>query len=136
MFLKPYQTGIPVLKSLKRQGANGPLEKIGRMGYVFSFKGTQTIPRDSREPKSDPNGIQDPTWSFNGPYRDPKIDLMIFEKNPGFVYYLYILHSLAPLNILEHFFGHCGTLPGPRGPSWTIMDLKMDPARKILGDPW
>ena len=64
---------------------------------------------------------------------------MIFEKNPGFVNLLFIVHSAAPLNIIEHFFGHCGTLPGPRGPSWTVMDPKMDPkmdpVRQILEDP-
>ena len=68
------------------------------------------------------------------------MDLTIFEKNPGFVYHLYILHSLAPLNILEDFFGHCGTLPRLREPSWTFIDPPMDPkiypVRLILGDLW
>ena len=59
---------------------------------------------DSRGTSSDPQRVQDPTWSFNGPYRDPKMDQMIFEKIPGFVHLLYIVHSAAPLNILENFF--------------------------------
>ena len=46
----------------------------------------------------------------------------------------------SPSNHLEHFFGHCGTLLGLKGPSWTFMDPKMDPkmnpARQISGDPW
>ena len=72
------------------------------------------------------------------------MDLMIFEKIPGFVHLLYIIHSAAPLNILENFFlvilePYQG--PGDRtGLSWTIMDpqmdSKMDLARLISGDPW
>ena len=98
---------------------------------------------DSRDTRSDNHRVQDPTWSFNGPYRDPKMDQNIFPKIPGFAHLLYIVHSATPLNILENFFGHCGTLPGPGDPtglSWTIMDPqmdpKMDPARQILYDPW
>ena len=81
--------------------ANSPQEKIGRMGYVFAFKGTQTIPRDSMDTRSDPYMDQGLTWSFNGPYRDPEINLLIFEKIPGYFYILYILHPLAPLNLLK-----------------------------------
>ena len=48
--------------------------------------------------------------------------------------------TLAPLTILEHFFGHCGTQSGHKVPSWTFMDPQMDPkvdpARLISGDPW
>ena len=51
--------------------------------------------------RSDPYMDQGLTWSFNGPYRDPKIDLLIFEKIPGYFYILYILHPLAPLNLLK-----------------------------------
>ena len=68
------------------------------------------------------------------------MDQMIFEKIPGFAHLLYIVHSAAPLNILEDFFGHCGTLQGPRGPSWTVMDHHGPPKwtpkwSQILGDP-
>ena len=49
------------------------------------------------------------------------------------------IHSLNPLNIMEHVYGHCCTSPRFREPSWTFMDPqmdpKMDPARLILGDP-
>ena len=49
------------------------------------------------------------------------------------------LHSLNPLNIMEHVYGHCCTSPRFREPSWTFMEpqmeTKMDPARLILGDP-
>ena len=42
--------------------------------------------------------------------------------------------------ILEHFFDRCGTLPGLKEPSLTLMDPQMDPktdpARLISGDPW
>ena len=80
---------------------------------------------------------------FYGPYRAPKMNLKIFEPLSGCICYFYIIHYtlyiLAPLTMLEHFCGHCGTLPRLRGPSWTFMDPKrdpkMDPARLIPGDP-
>ena len=63
----------------------------------------------------------------------------ILEPLSGYVYHFYIIHSLSPLTMLELFFGHCGTLPRLRGPSWTFMDPqmdpKMDPPRLISGDP-
>ena len=84
------------------------------------------MPRDSRDTRGDPHGVQDPTWSFNGPYRDPKMDQMIFEKIPGFLHVLYIVHSAAPLNILKNFFWSLwnstraqGTLLDCHGPLWT-----------------
>ena len=43
------------------------------------------------------------------------------------------IHSLNPLNIMEHVYGHCCTSPRFREPSWTSMDPKIDPARLILG---
>ena len=53
---------------------------------------------------------------------------------------LIIVHYLAPLTILKHFLGYCGTLSGLKGPSWTLMDPqmdpKLDPARLISGHPW
>ena len=78
-------------------------------------------------------------WSFKGPYRAPKVDLMIFEKILGHVYHFYILYSLAPLTMLEHFFGYCGTLPRLRGPSLTFMDswqetnLNLQPGLRSIG---
>ena len=67
------------------------------------------------------------------------MDQMIFEKNPGFVNLLFIVHSAAPLNIIEHFFVIVEPYQGPGEPtalSCTIMDPQMDPVRQILGDPW
>ena len=66
-------------------------------------------------------------------------DTIIFKPISGRVYHFYIAPYLAPPIILEHFFGHCGTLSGLKGPSWTFMDLrmdpKMDPARQIFRGP-
>ena len=76
--------------------------------------------------------VQELPWSFNGPYRAPKLDLMVFEKISGRVYQFYIFYSVAPLTMLGHLFGHFPTLPRLRGPSWTFMD----PARLISGHPW
>ena len=90
-----------------------------------------------------PHWVQDPTWTFNGPYRAPKMNLKILEPLSGCLCCFYIKHNtlyiLAPLTMLEHFCGHCGTLPRAKGPSLIIMDPKMDPimdpARLIPGDP-
>ena len=89
----------------------------------------------------DPHWVQVPPRSFNGPYMDPKMDFNIFEPFTGCVYHLYIVHSSrAPLNHVDHFIGHCGTLPRLRGPSRTFMDppmdTKMDPAMLNSGYPW
>ena len=96
------------------------------MGYISAFYGPETIPWDSRDTISDPHRVQDPTWSFKGPYRDPKMDLMIFEKISGFVHLLYIIHPATPLDILEIFCWSLwnstralGTLLDCHGPSWT-----------------
>ena len=48
-------------------------------------------------------------------------DTIIFKPISGCVYHFYIAPYLAPPIILEHFFGHCGTLSGLNGPSWTFM---------------
>ena len=69
-----------------------------------------------------------------GPSMDPtrplKWTLWFLRKFRDFwenFWFFYILHSLAPLTMLEHLFGHCLTVPRLRGPSWTFMDLQMDP---------
>ena len=60
---------------------------------------------------------------------------MIFK--PFSLPFLHYTYYCVPLTILEHLFGHCGTLQRLRGPSWTFMDSKMDhkmdPARLISG---
>ena len=43
----------------------------------------KNIPRDSRDTRPYLHSVQDQPWSFNGPYRAPNMDLMIFEKNSG-----------------------------------------------------
>ena len=65
----------------------------------------------------------------------PKRDLKISDPLSGCVYHFYIIHSLAPLTMLELFFGHCGTLPRLRGPSWTFLDPKIDPAKDNFRGP-
>ena len=71
------------------------------------------------------------------------MDQMIFEKIPGFLHLLYLVHSAAPLNILENFLVIVELYQGPEDPptlSLTIMDPQMDPkmypVRQNLGDPW
>ena len=91
----------------------------------LTFKGSKT----SQGPSMDPTGPLNWSSKFSN----------ILGPLSGYVYHFYIIHSLAPLTMLELFFGHCGTLPRLSGPSWTFMDpqmdLKMDPARLISGGP-
>ena len=86
------------------------------------FQTTNNLPRDSRDIKVDL------VCSLNGPYMSPKMDLINFEPISGCIYYYYVVcYVVAHLTILENFLGHCGTLPGLKGPSWTFMDPQMDP---------
>ena len=91
----------------------------------LTSKGSKT----SHGPSMDPTGPLNWSSKFSN----------ILEPLSGYVYHFYIIHSLAPLAMLELFFGHCGTLSRLRGPSWTFMDPqmdpKMDPPRLISGDP-
>ena len=94
----------------------------------------------SRDTRPYLHRVQDKPWSFDGPYRVPKLDLMVFEKILGRVYQFYIFYSVAPLTMVGHLFGHFLTLLRLRGPSWTfmapLMYPKMDPASLISGQPW
>ena len=63
----------------------------------FCILDNKNISRDSRDIKVDPYWVQDPSWSFNGPYRAPKMDLMIFEPISGSLYHFYIVHNDVPL---------------------------------------
>ena len=50
------------------------------IGYIFAFYATKMGSSDSGETNVDPHWVQDPSWSFNGPYRAPEID------GPGHLY--------------------------------------------------
>ena len=52
--------------------------KLAVWAIFLYFKDHKPYQGDSRDTRSDPHRVQDPTCSFHGPYRDPKLDL-IFE---------------------------------------------------------
>ena len=54
----------------------------------------KNVSRDSRDKKVSPHWVQDQPWSFNGPYRAPKIDFEIVEPFSGLVCYFYIIYTL------------------------------------------
>ena len=56
------------------------------IGYIFAFYATKMGSRDSGETKVDPHWVQDPPWSFNGPYHG----LQYTKHGP-----LYISYSFA-----------------------------------------
>ena len=123
---KPYQGTLGTLEVIIIGSRTRPGPYVDPTGTIKLTKMDLRMEFDSRDTRSDNHRLQDPTWSFNGPYRDPKMDQMIFEKIPGFVHLLYIVHSAAPLNILENFFWSLwnstraqGTLLDCHGPSWT-----------------
>ena len=74
----PNQAGVS--ESLKRRGgANGTQEKIGYIGHIFAFLTSKILSRDSRDTIAAPNRVHDQPWSFIGPYRVLKKDLVIFK---------------------------------------------------------
>ena len=68
---------------------------------------------------------------LNGPY-DFQVPLRLLIP-----FFLYKIHSLAILNVLEHIFGPSMSILGhPPGPLWNPKwSQKMDPAILVLGDP-
>ena len=102
----------------------------------------QNILTDSRDTKADPTGPQPSICPSMDPIEPLKLTLNCLRNChhlSGCFYYFHIVHSPAPLNVLGHFIGHCDTIGSLRGPSWTSLDLqidpRMDPVRLILGDP-
>ena len=59
---------------------HGPLY----IGYIFAFYATKMGSRDSGETNVDPHRVQDPPWSFNGPWHGPTI-----HPTWPFLYWLY-----------------------------------------------
>ena len=138
VLLSPHRVGIS--QSLKSWGGKWPTREyqiyrlyfciLSNKKHIKGLKGHKSLLLTSLGRFMDPAG----PLKLTVPY------LIIFEPISGCVYHFYIVHYLAPLTILEHFFGHCGTHSGLKGPSWTFMDpqmdSKMDPARLIAGHPW
>ena len=60
---------------------------------------------------------------------------MISEPFSGCFYLFFIIHSPALLNIMEHFFDHCGAGDPPGLFIDPQMNPENDPLRLILGDP-
>ena len=54
------------------------------IGYIFAFYATKMGSRDSGETKVDPHWVQDPPWSFNGPWHGPTI-----HQTWPFIFWLY-----------------------------------------------
>ena len=58
-------------------------------------------------------------WALQGPLKGP-CDFQDFARLC--LPFLKKIHSLNPLNIMEHVYGHCWTSPRFRESSWTFMD--------------
>ena len=71
-----------------------PQGKLAIFAMILHSRQQKNISRDSRDIKVDPQQVQDPSWSFNGPYKAPKMDLIIFEPISGFytISTLYIIY--------------------------------------------
>ena len=65
----------------------------------------------------DPAGLRKGTSKFS----------KILEPKSGCVYHFYIIDSVAPLTMLDYFFGDLGTLSRLRGPYGTFMDTPNGP---------
>ena len=79
---------------------------------------------DSRDTRPYLHSVQDQPWSFNGPYRAPKIDLLIFEKIWASLYFC-ILSNKKTIQ------GNLGTQDHTSIVSRTILGPSMDPTRPL-----
>ena len=68
---------------------NGPQEIIGYIGYFFAFYATKMGSRDSGETKVNPNMVQDPPWSFNGPCHGPTR----YPHGPLYIGYIFAFYA-------------------------------------------
>ena len=67
------------------------LTDLGCIAFLFHTKQQKTFQGTlgTQDHTSILHRVQDQPWSFNGPYRAPKMDLMIFEKILGFsIFYI------------------------------------------------
>ena len=71
--LNPHQTDVSE-SLIRRRGQICPTKEMAYIGYIFAFYATKMGSSDSGETNVDPHWVQDPPWSFNGPYRAPEID--------------------------------------------------------------
>ena len=137
--LNPHQTDV--WESLIRRG-RGKFVPQGKLAIL-------AILLHSRQQISYQGTLKTQWWtligsrSHLGPLMDPTWTLKwtsTFSSLLQAVFIIYILYTPAePPYHVDHFIGHCGTLPRLRGPSSTFMDPqmepKMDPPRLISGDP-
>ena len=68
----------------------------GNWPYLLDFwiLDNKKVSGDSWDTSADPHRVQDQPWSFHGPYRVLKMDLIIFEPISGCVYHFYILYII------------------------------------------
>ena len=67
--------------NLSRRGAQSSSLLKSAVSAIFSHTKQQKTFQGALGTQD--HRVQDQPWSFNGPYRAPNMDLMIFEKNFG-----------------------------------------------------
>ena len=91
---------------------------MGYIGYIFAFYATKMGSSDSGETNVDPQRVQDPPWSLNGPCKGPTI-----HQTWSFIYWLYFC-ILCNKNEIKGLWGHKGQPSLGLGPTmvlqWTL----------------
>ena len=69
---------------------------MGNWPYLLDFwiLDNKKVSGDSWDTSADTHRVQDQPWSFHGPYRVLKMDLIIFEPISGCVYHFYIFYII------------------------------------------
>ena len=70
------------------------VRELGSQVPDFLHVCNKKVSGDSWDTSADPHRVQDQPWSFHGPYRVLKMDLIIFKPISGCVYHFYILYII------------------------------------------
>ena len=112
---------ITISASLYRCQQLGPTGVICHTTYIFTFKSSKNISRDSSDTRGDfPKQVQDMLWFLYGPSMTLLHFLSLFSTT----------HFLSPSTLLEHLFGHSGNITGFNIPSWTFVVPQMSTERQ------
>ena len=109
------------LSCIKCHWCNGPLEKIGYFGHIFTFQASKIILRDSRDTRVAPKRVHDQPChcAFQGPlkgpcdFRDSERLCLPFLKKYILLTIWTSWHTFMVIVVLHQVSGN------PQEPSWT-----------------
>ena len=101
------------------------------MALILHSLINKNIPMDFRDKRADILKVHDQPWAFNGPYRVPQKDLVIFDILSGDFYFFYKNTLSYPSKQYRIHFWSLWYFTKVQG---TLLDLntQMDPGRFLL----